>query len=241
MISFLKESQAKIVQCEVDRSNAERDADLSRGQRELAEQKAEQAEASRLAVERENQALSQDLSKLKELVKQAAERGQLRLGTSPEDSQGTQGRGSSEVLRSLSTPELLTLARLEASSTKPLKVGVLAIFGKLKSRITFNPQNKVLSAVAHFSGFKPNLAFINHWNSQHRFGRVYLDKDQDFTLEAELDLEPGVRQEALRAWMKGYGILLNIFHQDLVAHERGKRGKGRKRSKKRGSKGALSL
>ena len=92
MISFLKESQAKIVQCEVDRSNAERDADLNRGQRELAEQKAEQAEASRLAVERENQALSQDLSKLKELIKQAAERGQLSLRP-PDGSQGAQRQG----------------------------------------------------------------------------------------------------------------------------------------------------
>ena len=66
---LFKDNQAHLIQCQVDLTNASRDADLSRGQREVAEQKADQAAQSRLAVEKENQALRKNLSHLQELYK----------------------------------------------------------------------------------------------------------------------------------------------------------------------------
>jgi hypothetical protein len=230
--SMLKSNQERLVQCEVDRSNAERDADLSRGQRELAEQSAEQAVASRVAVERENKELSQELNTLKELIKTAQERGQLHLGGATPS--GTRGAASQEhVIRKLSASELLELTTRVSTEAKPLKGGVLAVFGKLKSRLYFNPKNLVLSSIAHFSGFSAGLSFVNTWNQKHRFGRLYLDDDGDITIESELDLEPGVRREALVAWVKGYGVLINLLHQQLVRWEQENKGEGKPRGKKK--------
>ena len=230
--SLLKSNQERLVQCEVDRSNAERDADLSRGQRELAEQSAEQAVASRVAIERENKDLNQELNTLKELIKTAQERGQLHLGG---DARATKGGSSSQehVIRKLSAAELLELTTRVSTEAKPLKGGVLAVFGKLKSRLYFNPKNLVLSSIAHFSGFSAGLSFVNTWNQKHRFGRLYLDDDGDITIESELDLEPGVRREALMAWVKGYGVLINLLHQQLVRWEQENKGKGGSRGKKK--------
>jgi hypothetical protein len=61
-------------------------------------------------------------------------------------------------------------------------------------------------SIQFFAGFsaKPPVDQVNQWNRQKRFGRAYLDKDNDVCLEMDVDLEGGVRPEyigeALRTW-----------------------------------------
>jgi hypothetical protein len=224
---LFRDNQSKLIQCQVDLTNASRDADLSRGQREVAEQKADQAAQSRLAVEHENTALRQEL---KELKSQQARR-------APSAALPALGPDSPEVTRSLTKRQLFSLISAESTEAKRLKNGVLAVFGKLKSQILYNAKNHVLASIAHFSGFHIDLNYVNRWNREHRFGRLYLDQDGDVVVEAELDLEPGVRQEALRAWVRNYGVLINLLNRELIEQERQQRrsrGAGGERDKPRG-------
>ena len=132
------------------------------------------------------------------------------------------------VTHSLSESELLRIIALESTDAKALKRGVLAVFGKLKSQIVYNQRNHVLASIAHFSGFNADLNYVNKWNKEHRFGRLYLDGDGDIVVESELDLEPGVRVEALRAWIRNYGILINLLNRELIEQERSRRRGGTK-------------
>lgn len=210
---IFKDNQSNLIQCQVDLTNASRDADLSRGQREVAEQTAEQATQSRLAVEKENQALHKQIVILQEQLTSPASHSIL-----PQHTQNPE-----IVAQSLSDSDLLKIISLESTGAKALKHGVLAIFGTLKSQVIFNPKNRVISSIAHFSGFHIDLNYVNKWNKEHRFGRLYLDDDEDVVVEAELDLEPGVKVEALRAWVRNYGILINLLNRELIEYERAHR------------------
>jgi len=44
---------------------------------------------------------------------------------------------------------------------------------------------------------KPTLEKINAWNSSQRFGRAYLDKEQDPMIEMDVDLDDGGVSKAL--------------------------------------------
>ena len=82
-------------------------------------------------------------------------------------------------------------------------------------------------AHARFAGFALGLQAVNEWNRTRRFSRVYLDKDQDIVIEAEIDLEPGVRPKVLQSWIKNFGLVLNLFHYTLRQGVlRGNQGKG---------------
>lgn len=228
---LFKENQSNLIQCQVDLTNASRDADLNRGQREVAEQSAEQATQSRLAVEKENQALRKSLAQLQATVS-AGQKERAHEPIAPGDLRASRDG----VTRTLSSPELLRLISLESTEAKPLKQGVLAVFGRLKSQIVYNPKNHVLASIAHFSGFNTDLSYVNKWNKEHRFGRLYLDDEGDIVVEAELDLEPGVRTEALRAWVRNYGVLINLLNRELIEQERGRREGGAKRGRGRTQK-----
>ncbi|MBM4290852.1 MAG: YbjN domain-containing protein [Deltaproteobacteria bacterium] len=127
----------------------------------------------------------------------------------------------------------MVLAERLGHTAKPLERGVLVTFGDLKSRLYFNPEHKVLSFISHFSGYRAGWALVNAWNRDHRFGRAFIDEDGDVAIETELDLEPGVRLEALVSWARSYGVLIALFHGALQEAQGGEGG-----GKGRGAKGA---
>ena len=61
--------------------------------------------------------------------------------------------------------------------------------------------NKDCATVQFHAGYDlktaPSLASINEWNRRQRFGRAYLDKENDPILEMDVDLDDGGLSEAL--------------------------------------------
>ncbi|AFV77230.1 hypothetical protein Theos_2239 (plasmid) [Thermus oshimai JL-2] len=57
---------------------------------------------------------------------------------------------------------------------------------------------------------KPSLERINAWNRERRFSRAYLDEEGDPVLEADLDLEGGVADRAILAF-------IDLFEENLRA------------------------
>ena len=120
------------------------------------------------------------------------------------------------IVNDLSQRQLALLARsVGAEVSLRDQVRIVAQFGDLKSFFVYSAKNHVLMAHARFSGFTIELDAINEWNRTRRFRRVYLDKDRDVVLEAEIDLEPGVRLKVIQAWIKNFGLVLNLFHYTL--------------------------
>ena len=120
------------------------------------------------------------------------------------------------VVNALSQRQLALLAKsVGAEVSLRDKVRIVAKFGELKSYFVYSPKNHVLMAHARFSGFSFELKALNEWNRTRRFSRVYLDKDRDVVLEAEIDLEPGLRPKVIQSWIKNFGLVLNLFHYTL--------------------------
>jgi hypothetical protein len=61
--------------------------------------------------------------------------------------------------------------------------------------------HKACATLQFHSGYhlktSPTLAAINEWNKGQRFGRAYLDKDNDPILEMDVDLDDGGLSQAL--------------------------------------------
>ena len=66
-----------------------------------------------------------------------------------------------------------------------------------------------------FTGFapedRPDHARLNGWNREKLFSRAYLDEDGDPVLEADLDLEGGVTNEAIRAFLENFRDSMREF------------------------------
>ena len=129
---------------------------------------------------------------------------------------------SATNLRELNPEQIIVLVRSVGGDIKRFGNRLMAIFGKIKTQIVYTRKDKVLTAHARFKGYKNDLKFINDWNRTKRFSRAYIDKDADIVLEAEIDLEPGVSEEAIKNWLKGFGVILNFFQHSLVKQGRSK-------------------
>jgi hypothetical protein len=53
-----------------------------------------------------------------------------------------------------------------------------------------------------FGGKQISTEKLNQWNSGHRFGRAYSDKDGDAVLESDIDFTGGVTDANIKAWVK---------------------------------------
>ncbi|SDF51902.1 Putative sensory transduction regulator [Thermus arciformis] len=66
-----------------------------------------------------------------------------------------------------------------------------------------------------FTGFapekRPDHARINEWNREKLFSRAYLDEDGDPVVEADLDLEGGVTDGAIREFLETFRETLEAF------------------------------
>jgi hypothetical protein len=125
------------------------------------------------------------------------------------------------IVHEMTNEELTRLAESAGASVKPVGSQLLATFGRLKTFLIYNPKDHVLTAHARFTGYKGDLSVLNEWNRTRRFSRAYLDEDRDLVLEAELDVEFGVSPDAIRSWIRGFGIVLNVFSNSLSSAEGG--------------------
>ena len=133
-------------------------------------------------------------------------------------------------LRELNPEQIIVMVRAVGGDIKRFGNRLMAIFGKIKTQIVYTRKDRVLTAHARFKGYSNDLKFINDWNRTKRFSRAYIDKDKDIVLEAEIDLEPGVSEEAIKNWLKGFGVILNFFQHSLVkqAGSKGSKEKSKK-------------
>lgn len=68
-----------------------------------------------------------------------------------------------------------------------------------------------LNFYAGFLDNKQTLDVINAWNRDKRFGKAYLDTDQDAVIEFDLNLEHGVTAENLDAAFRLWSLILDQY------------------------------
>jgi hypothetical protein len=61
--------------------------------------------------------------------------------------------------------------------------------------------------------FTPVVA--NNWNRDKRFGKAYLDKDKDYNLEWDVDLDGGVTSDYIKATFQRYETVLAEFEKSF--------------------------
>lgn len=57
---------------------------------------------------------------------------------------------------------------------------------------------------------------INEWNRTKRFSRAYLDAEGDPIIESDIDLEGGITEKAMVAWIRTFAVSLAAFNRMLV-------------------------
>ena len=178
---------------------------MSKTQSELSECRVELSQANQKEVQ-----LEEAQTELKSLLDEREDKLKVAL------EQVENSRKENVIVTDLNQRQLSLLAKsVGAEVSLRDKVRIVAKFGDLKSYFVYSPKNHVLMAHARFSGFSYELKALNEWNRTRRFSRVYLDKDTDIVLEAEIDLEPGIRPQVLQSWIKNFGLVLNLFHYTL--------------------------
>lgn len=111
-------------------------------------------------------------------------------------------------------------ANLETDSVgDPLIVG--RIDGS-KYRIVFhgctdNADCTSLRFVAAWAVDSDMTDFVMAWNRDKRFGKSYLDREDDPVLEMDLDLEHGVSRRNLEAQFEIWEMLLGAFEMELTS------------------------
>jgi hypothetical protein len=71
-----------------------------------------------------------------------------------------------------------------------------------------------------FLNVQPSLERINEWNYTHRFGRAYLDSENDACIEMDLDLVSAVSPEYMRSTFQLWSLVVTEF-ADFVGHLEG--------------------
>jgi hypothetical protein len=67
-----------------------------------------------------------------------------------------------------------------------------------------------------FLNVQPSLEIINEWNYTKRFGRAYLDSDNDACIEMDLDLVVPVSAEYMRSTFNLWSLVMSEFSQYLA-------------------------
>ena len=159
--------------------------------------------------------------KLKKMID--AERERLKTQRQLRSNNLDHDRSSKTVslnLRKLNQEQISIFVKSVGGDIKLVGNRLMAVFGKIKTQLIYNSKDHVLTAHARFKGYNGNLDFINDWNRTKRFSRAYLDRDGDVVLETEVDIEPGMSEEAIKTWIKGFGVILNFFQHSLAQRGR---------------------
>ena len=96
----------------------------------------------------------------------------------------------------------------------------IAINGYKVVMFFFNCSEKNCEDIQLSAGFRlnnrPNLEQMNDWTKQHRFIRVYLDKEGDPIIESDLFLDGGVSREHIKKFIVYFGQFVEKFQEFLV-------------------------
>lgn len=76
---------------------------------------------------------------------------------------------------------------------------------------TNNTDCEDLNFYAGFADLKPKIDLINAWNRDKRFGKAYLDKDNDAVVEMDFNLEHGVSSDNLDAAFTVWDLVVDQY------------------------------
>jgi hypothetical protein len=79
------------------------------------------------------------------------------------------------------------------------------------SKIVFFISGQTLQAYYGLSGTKANVQTVNEWNKTKRFGRAYIDAENDPCVELDYDLEGGVSDESIKVWFDTVTAIVRSF------------------------------
>jgi len=68
------------------------------------------------------------------------------------------------------------------------------------SKIVFFISGQTMQAYYGLSGTKANVNTVNEWNKTKRWGRAYIDAENDPCVELDYDLEGGVSDDSIKVW-----------------------------------------
>jgi Putative bacterial sensory transduction regulator len=119
-----------------------------------------------------------------------------------------------------SIDDILNLARgYGSASLEEQNNGDPKITGKIEGvqyavyfmNCTDNKECEDLNFYAGFLDNKPTLELINEWNRDKRFGKAYLDSDNDAVIEFDVNLEHGVSKDNLDAAFEIWSLVLGQY------------------------------
>jgi len=79
------------------------------------------------------------------------------------------------------------------------------------SKIVFFISGQTMQAYFGLRGTKANMNMINEWNKTKRFGRAYIDADNDPCVELDYDLEGGVSDDSIKVWFDTVSAIVRSF------------------------------
>lgn len=62
---------------------------------------------------------------------------------------------------------------------------------------------------------RSTLTTVNEWNRDQRWSKAYLDSEGDWTLEADFDVQPGVTEEAIEAFIQLWMSTVDNFVEHI--------------------------
>ncbi len=124
------------------------------------------------------------------------------------------------LIHQIDANTILKLAESIGSETVPSERNVLIYFGEIKAYLAIFPGAKELALFAKFQGYHSTLDFINEWNKTQRFSKAYLDENGETILDSDLDIESGVTEENIKAWIRLFGITVNHFSNAIEQYEK---------------------
>lgn len=119
-----------------------------------------------------------------------------------------------------SVDEILNLARgYGSASLETQSNGDPKITGKIEGvqyavyfmNCTDNKACEDLNFYAGFLDNKPSLDTINAWNRDKRFGKAYLDSDEDAVIEFDVNLEHGISRDNMDAAFEVWSLILKQY------------------------------
>ena len=79
------------------------------------------------------------------------------------------------------------------------------------SKIVFFISGQTLQAYYGLTGTSANVQTMNEWNKTKRFGRAYIDAENDPCVELDYDLEGGASDESIKVWFDTVTAIVRSF------------------------------
>jgi hypothetical protein len=89
------------------------------------------------------------------------------------------------------------------------KGNVIATVGS--SKVVYFINGQTIQAYYGVSGTSMNVQRINDWNKGKRWGRAYIDNENDPVVELDYDLEGGVTDNNIKVWVDTVNSIVSAF------------------------------